>query len=101
MKKNYNYARLDRGNFEYAPNIIHIGDRQIINASAEEYALLGWLPIVKTDMPESGDGYYFVPNYTETDGKILQSWEKVEYEPEATESDYINALEDLGVNFDE
>lgn len=101
MKRNHNYARLDHGKFEYAPNIIYIGDRQIINASADEYASLGWLPIVKTDMPESGDGYYFVPNYTETDGKILQSWEKVEYEPEATESDYINSLEELGVNFDE
>ena len=101
MKKNYNYARLDRGNFEYAPNIIYIGDRQIINASAEEYALLGWLPIVKTEQPESGDGYYFTPAYTEADGRILQSWEKVEYETEATEADYINSLEELGVDFGE
>ncbi len=78
MKQNYNYARLDRGNFEYAPNIIYIGDRQIINASAEEYASLGWLPIVKTEPPESGDGYYFVPTYTEVDSFIIQSWERVE-----------------------
>ncbi len=101
MKYNYNYARLDRGNFEYAPNIIYIGDEQIINATAEQYASLGWLPIVKTEQPESADGYYYTPAYTESDGRIVQSWEKVEYEPEATESDYINALENLGVSFDE
>lgn len=101
MKKNYNYARLDRGNFEYAPNKLVIGDRQIFNASAEEYAALGWLPIVKTEQPESCEGYYYTPAYAEADGRIVQSWERVEYEPEATESDYINALEDLGVSFDE
>lgn len=101
MKNNYNYARLDRGNFEYAPNIIYIGDKQIINASADEYASLGWLPIVKSEMPENGDGYYFTPAYIEADGKIIQQWEKVEIPDTATESDYINALEDLGVNFGE
>lgn len=101
MKSNYNYARLDRGRFEYAPNILIVGDEQIINASAENYALLGWLPIIKTEQPESGDSFYFAPAYTESDGKILQSWEKVEIPDEATEADYINALEDLGVSFDE
>lgn len=84
MKKNYSYARLDRGNFEYAPNIIHIGDRQIINASAEEYAALGWLPIVKTEQPESGDGFYFTPTYTESDGRIIQQWEKHEIPTDET-----------------
>lgn len=101
MKSNYNYARVDRGNFEYAPNILVIGDEQIINASAEQYASLGWLPIIKTEQPESGENFYFTPAYTEADGKIVQRWEKVEYEPEATEDDYINSLEDLGVNFNE
>lgn len=101
MKRNYNYARLDRGNFEYAPNIIYTGDRQIINASAEEYASLGWLPIVKTEHPEADENSYYTPIYTESDGRIVQSWEKHEIPDEATESDYISALEDLGVNFNE
>lgn len=101
MKSNYSYARLDRGRFEYAPNILIVGDEQIINASAENYALLGWLPIIRTEQPESGDSFYFTPAYTETDGKILQSWEKVEIPDVATEADYINSLEELGVNFDE
>lgn len=101
MKSNYSYARLDSGSIKYAPNIIYIGDKQIINASADEYASLGWLPIVKSEMPENGDGYYFTPIYTESDGRIVQQWEKHEIPDEATEVDYINALEDLGVNFDE
>ena len=101
MKKNYNYARLDRGNFEYAPNIIYVGNKQIINATAEQYASLGWLPIVKTDMPEAEEGFYYTPVYTEENGKIVQQWEKVEIPNEATETDYINALEMLGVNFNE
>jgi hypothetical protein len=101
MKRNYNYARLDRGNFEYAPNILYVGDKQIINASAEEYVSFGWLPIIKSEMPESDNGYYFTPIYTESDGKIIQQWEKHEIPDEATETDYINALEDLGVNFGE
>lgn len=101
MKRNYNYARLDRGNFEYAPNIIYCGDKQIINASAEEYASLGWLPIIKTEPPEADENSYYTPIYTESDGKIVQSWERHEIPEEATEADYINALEDLGVNLGE
>jgi hypothetical protein len=101
MKRNYNYARLDRGNFEYSPNIIYIGGRQIINASAEEYASLGWLPIIKTEHPEADEKSYYTPIYTELDGRIVQSWEKHEIPDKATEGDYINALEDLGVSFDE
>lgn len=101
MKRNYNYARLDRSNFEYAPNIIFCGDKQIINASAEEYASLGWLPIIKTEPPEADENSYYTPIYTESDGKIVQSWEKHKIPEEATEADYIDALEDLGVNLGE
>ncbi len=78
MKKNYNYARLDRGNFEYAPNILYIGDKQIINASAEQYASLGWLPIVKAEHPEEDETGYYTPLYTEENGKIIQRWERIE-----------------------
>lgn len=99
MKRNYNYARIDRDRFEYAPNIVYIGDRQIINASAEEYASLGWLPIIKTERPEADENSYYTPIYTEQGGKIIQQWEKHEIPDAATEADYINALEELGVDF--
>lgn len=86
MRSNYNYARIDRGRFEYAPNILVIGDRQVINAPAEVYAERGWLPLIKTEMPESGEGYYYAPIYTEKDGNIVQEWEKIEYEKEIIET---------------
>lgn len=101
MKHNFKYARLEGGSLVYAPNIIYIGDRQIINATAEEYASLGWMPIVKTDIPESEEGFYYSPIYTEQGGKIIQQWKKHEIPDAATEADYINALEELEVNFNE
>lgn len=89
MKRNYNYAKLINGELEYAPNIIYIGDRQIINASAEQYDSLGWLPIVKTERPEEDENSYYTPIYTESDSAILQQWEKVEILNELTETDYV------------
>ena len=103
MKKNYNYAKLDGNTLIYAPNILYDGNVQIINASAEKHAENGYLPIERTEQPESVDGFYFMPIYTETDGRIVQEWEQHEIPvtDEATEADYINALEELGVKFDE
>ena len=103
MKINYNYGLLKENSLVYAPNIIFDGNVQIINATAEKYAENGYLPIERTEQPESVDGFYFTPIYTETDGKIVQEWEQHEIPvtDEATKADYINALEDLGVNFDE
>lgn len=103
MKRNINYAQLKGSNLVYAPNILFDGDVQIINASAEKYAEHGYLPIERTKQPEIQEGFYFTPTFTEADGKIVQGWEKHEIPEidEATEADYINALEELGVIFDE
>lgn len=103
MKYNYKYGKLENGTLVYAPNKLIIGTEQVFNAPAETYKAQGWLPIVNTDMPEAEEGFYYSPVYTEADGKIVQQWEQHEI-PEintATEADYINALEDLGVNFNE
>ena len=99
MRYNFKYGKLENNQLCYAPNILVVGNEQIINAPAETYKVQGYLPIVKTDIPEADENCYYTPIYTESDGKIIQQWKKVEYEPEATETDYINALEDLGVNF--
>lgn len=101
MRYNYKYGKLENGNLTYAPNILIVGNEQIINAPPEVYASRGWLPIVKTDPPQEDDGYYYEPYYSESDGAIVQRWEKHEIPDVATEDDYINALEDLGVNFNE
>lgn len=80
MRKNYNYARLTEGKLEFAPNILFADDVQIINATAEKYIEQGWLPFEKTQPPEAEEGFYYTPVYSEQDGKIVQSWEKHEYE---------------------
>ena len=61
---------------------------------------LGYKPIVRTDMPVN-EGYYCTEKWTETDTVIVQEWEEHEQPNEATEADYIESLEELGVNFNE
>lgn len=103
MKINYNYGQLKDNTLVYAPNILVDGNVQIINASAEKYAEHGYLPIERTEQPETSETYYYSPYYEEQNSKIVQLWEQHEIPQtdEATEADYINALEDLGVKFDE
>ena len=101
MKYNFKYAKLDGDKLVYAPNKLIIGSEQVFNASEETYRANGYLPIVNTEQPESTETHYFTPYYAEENGSIVQQWEQHETPTtnEATESDYINALEDLGVNF--
>ena len=103
MRHNYKYGKIENGALVYAPNKLVIGTEQIFNAPAEIYKEQGYLPIVNTEPPEEEEGFYYSPYYVEADSSIVQQWEKVEVPEidEATESDYINALEDLGVNFNE
>lgn len=102
MKININYGQLKDNTLVFAPNILYDGDVQIINATAEKYAEHGYLPIERTKQPEA-EGFYFTPIYSEQNGRIVEGWEQHEIPvtDEATEADYINALEDLGVNFNE
>ena len=101
MKRNYKYGKLENGALVYAPNKLVIGTEQIFNAPAEIYKKQGYLPIVNTEPPEDEEGFYYSPFYAEVDGSIVKQWEKVEIPEtnEATENDYISALEDLGVKF--
>ena len=102
MKKNFKYGNFDGNTLIYAPNKLIIDTEQVFNAPAEIYIERGYLPIVNTECPNE-EGFYFSPFYIEQDGKIVQQWEKHEIPQtdEATEGDYINALEELGVNFNE
>ena len=99
MRYNYKYGKIENGALVYAPNILVIGNEQMFNAPAETYKAQGYLPIINTVQSEAEEGFYYSPFYAEADGKIVQYWEKHEIPNEATETDYINALETLGVNF--
>ena len=65
MKHNYNYAKLIDGKLEYAPNKLIIGEEQIFNAPAEIYSKKGYVPVVKSEIPESDDNFHYSPVYTE------------------------------------
>lgn len=99
MKRNYNYGRISDGSLQFAPNRLVVGAEQVFNAPADVYAAQGWLPIIRTECPEAEEGFYYSATYTEQDGTIVQQWEKVEVPDEATEADYVAALEGLGVSF--
>ena len=103
MRYNTSYGKVIDGELRRSPNKLIIGKEQVFNAPAEAYAAQGWLPIKKSDAPEDEEGYYHSPVYIEEDGSIVQRWERHEISGsgEATETDYIEALESLGVSFDE
>lgn len=61
---------------------------------------LGYKPIIRTEAPVK-EGFYYVEKWEETDTAITQAWEEHEQPNEATEADYIDSLEELGVTFDE
>ena len=61
---------------------------------------LGYKPIIRTEAPVK-EGFYYVEKWEETDTAITQVWEEHEQPNEATEADYIDSLEELGVTFDE
>lgn len=38
----------------------------------------GYLPVTEAERPEDGEGYHYEPAYTESNGEIVQSWERVD-----------------------
>ena len=82
-KKNRNYGRIENGSLIYAPNKLKsvIEDEegnqiavQIINATAAQYAMQGWLPVLRAQPPEPVEGGYYTAAYTEQDGVIVELW---------------------------
>lgn len=61
---------------------------------------LGYKPIIRTEAPVK-DGFYYTEKWVDTGAAIVQEWEEHEQPNEATEADYIQSLEELGVTFDE
>lgn len=100
MKINYKYGKLTDGVLGYAPNRLIVNDKQIFNATEKEYKAVGYYPIVKTEPPQN-TGKYYTNSYIFTGEDIKEIWQETEIPDEATETDYINALEELGVDFNE
>lgn len=85
------YAKLINGNLRIAPKMLVIGSTKVWNATAEQYAAQGWLPVVYTDAPEQ-DGYYAESGWAEEDGHIVQEWVLIPI-PEDEDIDDAEALQ--------
>lgn len=92
----------------YAPKTVTHNGRFIINPPPDILIDLGYMPIIKSDMPVE-DNCYFTPLYEIENNLILQKWERYEIEeqPELTtdeiaeilaEQEYRICLLELGVN---
>ena len=85
------YGKLINGNLTIAPKMLTIGTNHVWNATAEQYAAQGWLPVVYTDAQEQ-DGYYAESGWAEEDGRIVQEWVLIPI-PEDEDIDDAEALQ--------
>ena len=107
-----NFGKLIDGGIQYLVLPIQLQTDIIINSvihpalswlsTDDEAAIreLGYKPVVHTEMPVK-EGYSYTETWTETETAIVQVWEEHEQPNEATEADYIQSLEELGVTFNE
>lgn len=79
------YAKLENDILTYAPKHLIINDAKVWNASEAEYIAQGWFPIIRTDAPETEEGYYAEPHYEQEGDQIVQRWEIKVAEPSAEE----------------
>ena len=93
------YGTLENGKLILAPNPLITGGNMIYNPPNEMYIEQGYLPIERTEPPEADK--FYTATWEESDGKIIIVWTETEQEiitAEAEETDYLNALERLGVH---
>ena len=73
---NRNFGKLTGGELTYAPTILILDGRTILNPNAESYAAAGYLP-VDTAAPSvpPREGYHYTPDgWEERDGAIRRVW---------------------------
>lgn len=95
------YAKLINNYPRYAPKMLVHNDTKVFNPSDDLYRAHGYLPVITTDAPPTDNEHYAVPSWKEENGQIVQEWSIEEMPDDATESDYIEALEELGVNLND
>ena len=79
-------AKLIDGQIKYAGGkILIIGDEVIVNPRDEDWMRAGYKQVEFHPLPEK-EGYYQVPEYSETDDKIIVNYhyEELPDEPETT-----------------
>lgn len=71
------YGKLTDGRLIPAPKMLVIGSTKVWNATVEQYASQGWLPVVYTDAPEAQEGFYYESGWAEEEDAIVQTWKLV------------------------
>ena len=73
------YGKIVNEEIEYAPKVLIIDDKRIINPMEEHFVLAGYKKIVKTEMPVK-EGYYYTRKFVDNGDVIIQEWEQHEIE---------------------
>ena len=73
---NRNFGKLIEGAITYAPSVLIIGSRTILNPNADSYAFAGYLPVdTATPSDPPREGYHWTPDdWEERDGAIRRVW---------------------------
>ena len=95
------YAKLVEGYPSYSPKRMVIGNDWVYNPTEEQLSELGYLPVIVSDLPETDEQHYAVCTWAEEDGHIVQSWTVEELPDLAGPDDYEQALEEMGVDFND
>ncbi len=95
------YAKLINNYPSYAPRRLIIGDKWVYNPTAEQLTEMDYLPVVESDPPVTDEQHYAVPSWRIVNDEIVEEWSILEIPDYATAEDYENALEDMGVKFDD
>jgi hypothetical protein len=73
---NRNFGNLIEGALTYAPSVLVIDGRTILNPNAESYAAAGYLPVVDAaPIVPPREGYHYTPDgWEEREGAIRRVW---------------------------
>ena len=76
---NRNFARTEDGKkLIYAPSEFEHGGVFYNATNSEEiYNRMGYLKLIRSEMPEK-EGFYFVPYYVNEDNRLLEKWQEKE-----------------------
>ena len=77
------YGKIENKNLVIAPKVLTVGDFYVWNASAEQYAAQGWLPVVFTDAPyDAPADFEWDSGWSTEDDQIVQEWVLVPLDPD-------------------
>lgn len=90
------FGKLVDGALVTAPKVLLIDGMKVWNASAENYASLGWYPVVYTDSPETDPWHYAECFWEQDEHCIRQKWTVKEI-PEPQDEDEIDDAQVMSI----